>query len=134
MLAYLHRHLDVVVFLYAFFALATFGHLYRFRHALSPSATGGRGAKIALLALGWPAYWIVAHGVTETLRLATEPVSTVIVKEIEIIGAIWLLGALLFPAYYIGSYWDQCVSGACGLLVGKAFLWAAFWPAYLLVG
>ena len=134
MYTYLHHHLDVVVTFYAFLALVTFGHLYRYRHALGVNSAASRPVKLVLLALGWPVYWIVANGVTETLKIATEPVSTVFVKEVEIIGAVWFLGALLFPAYYIGSYWQQCASGACGLVVGKAFLWAAFWPAYLLVG
>jgi hypothetical protein len=134
MYAFLHRHFDVMVVAYAFFALVTFGHLYRFRRALSAGSAGTKLAKTSLLALAWPAYWIVVHGVTATLKTATEPVSSIFVREIEVIGAIWFLGALLFPAYYIGSYWDQCASGACSLVVGKAFLWAAFWPAYLLIG
>lgn len=44
----------------------------------------------------------------------------------------WGLGAVLFPAFYIGTQYSQCTYFLCLDVIAKAFLWAFFWPVYFL--
>jgi hypothetical protein len=125
MLAFLWRNLDWAVATYAFFAVATFGHLYRHSNLRRSLPTQ---LKMLTLAMLWPVYWLVAHGVGGTLRRAVEATG----PGFEMLGLAWFLAALCFPAYYIAVFWSSARDwGERVAIIVKAIAWAPFWPAYL---
>jgi hypothetical protein len=126
MFAFIASNLDWAVGAYAFFAIVTFGHLYRHSNLRKSRA---QQLKMLALALAWPVYWLVAHGVIDTLRLAFDKLLD---RGLETLGAVWFIGTLCFPAYYIGVFWSTARDwGERFAVIGKAVAWAPFWPAYL---
>jgi hypothetical protein len=129
MLSFIGRNLEWAAAAYAFFAIATFGHLYR-HSTLRRSLP--RQLEMLTLATLWPVYWLVAHGVANTLRVAFEAVDVVLGRGFEMLGVIWFLTALCFPAYYIAVFWSAARNwGERVAIIAKAVAWAPFWPAYL---
>lgn len=104
--------------LYSFFALVTFGHLYR----SVPHLANRHFAA----AIGWPAYWIVVHGVSGTIR-------TVYATEGETFIVFFALFTL---GHFFSHTQDRCMDAAsCGWLTLKAvavfigfpFYWGWLW-------
>jgi hypothetical protein len=134
--------------IYILGGLITFGHLHR-----SGPATTRRTLVRAAVAVVWPLYWIVIHGVVgafETLSSAVKSllfsflsvvialldgiariVETAYARLLEPVWVAYIIVGLLFPAYYIGQNWAGCTDWGCGAVILRAIAWGIFWPAYL---
>jgi hypothetical protein len=106
---------------YIFFAIATFGHLYRHR-------SGKPRPQDFLFAVIWPVWWLVSHGFGGTMKVVSDAVSFPFQNDDFSLAIllIWLFTA----GYYLGGAWPAC-SGvvACSAVVAKA---AAFMPLFAL--
>ena len=131
---------------YSTFALITFGHL------LVNGRPGWKRRLIQLVASAlWPAYWLVTHGVVGTSRVVAKACIELIhqltavfraigvlnkaiiefmVFLLEPIGSAWAVGVVVFPVYYVATYWNACESNGCLAVLGRACLWAPFWMVY----
>jgi hypothetical protein len=130
---------------YLFGTMVTLGHLFR---------TGRLGARRRLLQVGasilWPLYWICVYGVIGTTKIMADAVSTLVLiilslvesvinglvrvanVAIEPLAALWAIGLIAFPAFYLGTQWGICSMPLCWDTIAKAIIWAPFWPVYLL--
>ncbi len=132
MLAWMPGYGGALLLAYGFVGVATFGHLWR--HGRSDLR---HRAVYCLAALAWPVYWLVIYGVEASVRTAIAPLKASLetVEPVTVAaGAVWCLGALFFPAFYIARHWETCETWDCSLgIVAKALIWTPFWPAYLFV-
>jgi hypothetical protein len=65
-----------------------------------------------------------SQNVVDTLRLAFDKLLD---RGLETLGAVWFIGTLCFPAYYIGVFWSSARDwGARVAVIAKAVAWAPF--------
>jgi hypothetical protein len=135
--------LQIIVVIYVLGFLVTLGFLLR-----SGSRRAARQLLRVFVAAFWPVYWIVVHGVANTVGMAMNAVATILDafgKVLVTIGDIidrlvarlfdwiWLayvIVMLLFPAYYIAKNWGLCSGTECVGVIARALIWAPFWPVY----
>jgi hypothetical protein len=140
-----------VIFGYLIMIVITAGHVWRH----------GRKERtrriIQLIAcLLWPFYWIFVFGVIGTIELIVKFVialiavfysgveavatgffrtlATILASIQKPIVALWSVGTVFFPAYYLATQWKACSTPWCSYIIGKALIWAPFWPVYFATG
>jgi hypothetical protein len=100
-----------------------------------------------LAALAWPLYWPVIVGVPGTIAILLSAVgdvlrsgSSLFATTDEALGRpgetlrwLYFLPLVGFPMFYIYGHWKVDDSWAnAPIVIMKAFLWAPFWPVYLI--
>ena len=113
--------------IYAFFLVVTFGHLYR-------TTKGSPRPKHFLFALIWPIWWIVAHGVTDSVFIAGYAARSffrAFDPEGVIVFGLLVLAALFSGGWYLAKHWSHCVGTVdCGVVATKAAAVVAAFPFY----
>jgi hypothetical protein len=119
---------------YLFFALVTFGHLYRNTDRTSKAILLGASAL-------WPVYWIVTRGVTETGVISGRAVRSIFVGlglSEEFSTFIIFFIALFTGGYVLAKHWPSCTTAmdcsgvavkAAAAVLGFPFYWG--WLAAL---
>jgi hypothetical protein len=129
---FLSPQLKWIIGIYLWGVLVTFGHMFRMHE---------RVLQLRQLfgALGWPVYWVVYYGVARTVETAVHAIEPIgaffrqfIVGDTAI--ALYMVGAYIFPAFYIATNWTSCSAPYCAdlaIVAVKGVLWALWWPVYL---
>lgn len=103
---------------YVLFAVATFGHLFR-----SGDHSAKRLMRCAAVAIAWPLYWIIIHGVRNTIQA----VGT------DFFLSCYGVAGFFTLAYYIGMNVADCAGWGCFGTIGMGLLWAMAWPVYVFI-
>lgn len=105
----------VCLLFYSLGIIATAAYLFEEKREIAIKS----GTLKATLALAWPAYFALYRAGA---------------RDSVVAGGllVYWIAVFLFPAFYLGRHWAECDGGTlCGFAtIGKALLWALFWPAY----
>lgn len=106
--------------LYVFFAVVTFGHLYR-------SRLGKPLPRDVLYSLAWPAWWLVSHGVGGTLEIAIAAITPQDNKLFWIALCAWLFTG----SYYFTKAWPACEGAiSCSAVIIKMVVATPLFPLF----
>jgi hypothetical protein len=142
---------QTVIFGYLIMIVITAGHVWR--HGRKRIA---RRIIQLIACLLWPIYWIFVFGLIGTIELIVKSaialiavfysgieavvagffrtLAAILASVEKPIVALWSVGTVFFPAYYLATQWKTCSTPWCGYVFGKALIWAPFWPVYFATG